>query len=86
MANGPIMNRECTDIICCLVFLAFLVGMVAVSGYGMVYGDPRLFLTMWDADGRPCGMKNETADPPYDYSEYPFLYFPIIDVEAAKKM
>jgi choline transporter-like protein 2/4/5 len=40
MSNGPVTNRECTDLICCLVFLAFLVGMVGVSGYGLVYGDP----------------------------------------------
>ena len=80
MDNGPLSDdkRECTDIICCLVFLAFLVGMVGVSGYGLVYGDPRLFLTMWDADGNGCGF-NATKD-------YPYLYYPIIDIESLKKM
>lgn len=80
MDNGPLSDdkRECTDIICCLVFLAFLVGMVGVSGYGLVYGDPKLFLTLWDADKRACGY-NTTAD-------YPYLYYPIIDIESLKKM
>lgn len=73
MKNGPVDNRSCTDVICCLVFLAFLVGMVGVSGYGVVYGDPMLFLTMWDADARGCGY-DEVAE------EYPYLYFPIIDI------
>lgn len=73
MSNGPVNNRECTDLICCLVFLAFLVGMVGVSGYGIVYGDPQRFLIMWDADGRGCG--NDTAA-----IDYPYLYFPMINL------
>lgn len=73
MSNGPVENRECTDLICCLIFLAFLVGMVGVSGYGLVYGDPNRFLIMWDADGRGCG--NDTAA-----IDYPYLYFPMINL------
>ena len=73
MSNGPVENRECTDLICCLVFLAFLVGMVGVSGYGLVYGDPNRFLIMWDSDGRGCG--NDTAA-----IDYPYLYFPMINL------
>ena len=67
------MDRECTDLICCLVFLAFLVGMVAVSGFGIVYGDPQRFLIMWDADERGCGNHTEAID-------YPYLYFPMINL------
>ena len=78
MDNGPVLNRECTDLICCLVFLAFLVGMVGVSGYGFVYGDPQKFLIMWDADGRGCGNSTEAAD-------YPYLYFPMISLDELKK-
>ena len=79
MDNGPMSDdqRECTDLICCLVFLAFLVGMVGVSGYGIVYGNPALFLTMWDADGNGCGF-NATKD-------YPYLYYPMIDVESLQR-
>ena len=51
--------------------------MVAVAGYGFIEGNPKLLLTTYDADGNGCGM-NETT------KEYPYLYFPIIDLEAAK--
>ena len=52
--------------------------MVGTSGYGFMYGDPYLLLTTWDANGNGCGFSNKTED-------YPFLYFPTIDFEAAKK-
>lgn len=82
MSNGPTEDRSCTDIICCLIFLAFLVGMVGVSGYGLTYGNPNLFLTMWDADGNCCG---DGCGKSAGFEDYPFLYYPIIDVEELKK-
>jgi len=74
MANGPVQDRSCTDILCCLVFLAFLTGMVGCAGYGYLYGDPNLLLTTWDADGNGCGYNETTKD-------YPYLYYPMIDPE-----
>lgn len=79
MDAGPVLHRRCQDLICCLVFLAFLVGMVGVSGYGFVYGDPQLFLTMWDADGKGCGY--DAVNEGYNY-----LYWPIIDIQEAQKV
>ena len=76
--NGPVEDRGCTDILCCLIFVAFIVGMVGTSGYGFMYGDPSLLLTTWDADGNGCGYSSKTLD-------YPYLYFPTIDVAAAQK-
>jgi hypothetical protein len=40
LANGPVMKRSCTDCICCLVFIAFLAGMVATAAYGYSKGNP----------------------------------------------
>lgn len=77
MANGPVPDRGCTDILCCLIFVAFLVGMVGSSGYGYLYGDPNLLLTSWDGLGRGCGYNDSVID-------YPYLYFPTIDLDAAK--
>jgi hypothetical protein len=46
------MNRSCTDCICCLIFVAFIAGMVGTAAYGFAKGDPKLLLTGWDADGK----------------------------------
>jgi choline transporter-like protein 2/4/5 len=51
LKNGPVMNRSCTDFICCLLFLAFLCGMGGTGAYGYLNGDPMLLLTTWDFDG-----------------------------------
>ena len=76
LKNGPIMNRGCTDVLCCLFFLAFMGGMGAVHFYGVQNGDPYLLLTTWDYDGNGCGY-NETT------KSYPFLYYPAIDINIA---
>jgi len=51
LSAGPVMDRSCTDILCCLVFIVFIVGMVGCAGYGYKYGEPELLLTPWDYDG-----------------------------------
>ena len=52
MQNGPVMNRSCTDCICCLIFIAFVTGMAATGAYGFARGNPKLLLTTYDADGK----------------------------------
>jgi choline transporter-like protein 2/4/5 len=52
MQNGPVMNRSCTDCICCLIFIAFVTGMAATGAYGFAKGNPKLLLTTYDADGK----------------------------------
>ena len=78
LQNGPISDRSCTDILCCLVFVAFLTGMVFVGGYGFLNGNPRLLLTTWDYDGNPCGMPSKDNNT----LNYPYLYFPSVDYNA----
>jgi hypothetical protein len=50
LSNGPVMNRSCTDPICCLIFVAFITGMAATAAYGFNKGNPKLLVTGWDAD------------------------------------
>ena len=69
-------NRRCTDILCCIIFLAFLVGMLTAAIYGYVNGDPYKLVAPIDADGAICGF-----DP--GFAEYPKLY--IADITAAAK-
>ena len=66
--NGPISSRNCTDIICCLVFVVAIVGFVACAAYGVSAGDPRKLLIGWDSDGNGCGYSEATKD-------YPVLYW-----------
>ena len=67
--NGPLSdeNRKCRDILCCLLFIIFLIACVVVAVLGFRNGDPSLILYPYDEDGNECG-RNETKD-------YKYLYF-----------
>jgi len=69
LEHGPIMNRHCTDILCCMAFIVFIAGFVAASGYGFINGRPELLTIGWDSDGYGCGWNETTIN-------YPYLYWP----------
>lgn len=54
--KGPIKKRSCTDVICCLLFFIFILGLLAVGLYAYVWGDPKLLLYPQDSDGNLCGL------------------------------
>lgn len=57
--KGPIKNRSCTDIICCLLFLIFIVGLFVVAFFAFKYGDPKLLLYPVNSEGELCGYGNQ---------------------------
>ncbi|CAH1271865.1 SLC44A4 [Branchiostoma lanceolatum] len=61
--KGPIENRSCTDIICCLLFIIFIAGFVAVGILAWVHGDPKLLLYPTDSQGNLCGNGNYATKP-----------------------
>jgi len=68
LANGPLENRSCRDVLCCLLFIAFMGGMIAVAAYGISAGNPTLLARGYDATGKMCGVSA-------GYEDYPYLYF-----------
>ena len=54
--RGPIKNRGCTDIICCVLFLIFILGYIIVGLVAWVYGDPRQVLYPRNSTGAYCGV------------------------------
>lgn len=74
------MDRSCTDILCCFVFLVFLVGMVILSVVGFQQGDPLKILTPFDSNGNRCGFNNETKG--VDLTDYPYKYFSLTSGKA----
>ncbi|XP_004695200.1 PREDICTED: choline transporter-like protein 4 [Condylura cristata] len=68
--RGPIKDRSCTDVICCVLFLLFIVGYIVVGILAWVYGDPRQVLYPRNSTGAYCGI-GANSDKPY------LLYFNI---------
>lgn len=56
------MNRNCTDVICCLLFVIFMGGFVVGSAYGWMNGDPMKLTIGWDSDRNGCGLTEGYED------------------------
>uniref|UniRef100_A0A672S9L2 Choline transporter-like protein n=1 Tax=Sinocyclocheilus grahami TaxID=75366 RepID=A0A672S9L2_SINGR len=54
--KGPIYNRGCTDILCCILFILALMGYFAVGILAWSQGDPRKVLYPTDSKGQFCGQ------------------------------
>ncbi|XP_040844313.1 choline transporter-like protein 4 [Ochotona curzoniae] len=70
--RGPIKNRSCTDVICCVLFLVFILGYIVVGIVAWVYGDPRQVLYPRNSTGAYCGI-GANKEKPY------LLYFNIFN-------
>ncbi|XP_044124467.1 choline transporter-like protein 4 [Bufo gargarizans] len=69
--KGPIKNRSCTDIICCILFLVFILGYIVVGILAWLYGDPRQVIYPRNSTGMYCGV-GENKNKPY------VLYFDLL--------
>jgi hypothetical protein len=70
LENGPLAKRSCTDPLCCLLFVAFVCGMIGVGAYGISKGNPTIIGRGYDSDGKICGIDD-------GYTDYKFLYWPV---------
>jgi len=87
MKNGPLENRSCTDILCCLIFIVFLVAMGACVAYGYSNGDPLKLGYAYDAEGNGCGS-SATSNSTYgslSYADYKYMYFPAPTATTARR-
>ncbi|XP_026145403.1 choline transporter-like protein 4 isoform X2 [Carassius auratus] len=74
--TGPIHNRSCTDIICCVLFMLVIGGYMVVGVLAWLYGDPRHVLYPRNSTGMFCGM-GQNKDRPS------ILYFDILKCATA---
>ncbi|XP_040917563.1 choline transporter-like protein 2 isoform X2 [Toxotes jaculatrix] len=54
--KGPIQNRGCTDIVCCILFVLAILGYIAVGILAWSQGDPRKAIYPTDSRGQFCGQ------------------------------
>lgn len=63
--HGMIQNRKCRDMLCCLMFAAFWVGMIVIGAIGLKYGQPERLTHGTDYLGRLCGVDDGVKNVPY---------------------
>uniref|UniRef100_A0A8C5CK46 Choline transporter-like protein n=1 Tax=Gadus morhua TaxID=8049 RepID=A0A8C5CK46_GADMO len=61
--HGPIHNRSCTDIICCVLFMLVILGYMVVGIIAWLYGDPRHVLYPRNSTGSFCGIDHNKGKP-----------------------
>ncbi|XP_072033070.1 choline transporter-like protein 4 [Amphiura filiformis] len=71
--KGPIRNRSCTDVPCCILFATFLTGVVLIACFAFTRGNPHTIIYPSDYKGNICNMSQEVKDKPYS------LYFDYLD-------
>jgi len=75
LANGPCEKRGCTDVLCCILFIAHLVLYVLVSFAGAADGNPLKLIAPRDSYGMYCGIESQWAGYPdvisTDLSSFP---------------
>lgn len=54
--KGPILNRSCTDILCCIIFMLALLGYIAVGVLAWSQGDPKKAIYPTNSHGKLCGL------------------------------
>lgn len=59
-------NRECRDVICCIIFIANIIAMIALGIYGWAGGDLNK-IYRGTSGTEICGEGNSVA--------FPYLYF-----------
>ncbi|XP_059622828.1 choline transporter-like 2 isoform X4 [Phlebotomus argentipes] len=63
--KGPLKNRSCTDVICLLLFVFFLVGWGVVAYYAYRNGDLDRLLVPTDSQNNRCGVDSNVLNKPY---------------------
>ena len=66
-------KHGCTDIICTIIFLIFLIGLVVISVYAYMYGKPDELILPKDSKGNICGKTKN-----YENKKY-LLFFDITE-------
>ncbi|XP_065275168.1 choline transporter-like protein 2 isoform X2 [Emys orbicularis] len=67
--KGPIHDRSCTDIICCILLVVAIVGYVIVGIVAWTHGDPRKVIYPTDSRGQFCGQLGTPNE------NKPFLFY-----------
>ena len=49
--SGPIKDRSCTDVVCLLLFIVFIVGWGIISTYAFINGNPAQLIYPSDSRG-----------------------------------
>lgn len=80
---GDIRKSGCHDIFGVILWFLLFIGFIVILGFGANKGRIWVFYKSWDTQGLYCGFDNRklvdevnnASFVPYDYTNYPYLFF-----------
>lgn len=84
LGNGVVKERGCKDILCLMVFAAFIAAMVFCTIYGNKHGQLAKLMAPLDGDDRFCGFETITDAGKVDLKAYPKLYITDLKLSTPK--
>jgi hypothetical protein len=73
-----VTERTTTDCLCLILFMSFILAMIAVSVFAVNQGDVSRILTPYDSDGNECGQPKQNASIGLiarDFTDFKYKYF-----------
>lgn len=67
LANGPRVDRKCTNVLCYIIFVVFNLSCLSFAIYGYINGDVGKLLAPVDSSGNICGYTSGFENYPYGY-------------------
>lgn len=65
--QGPIEQRSCTDLFCCVIFTISCIAFLAISGYGIATGKTQEVLGIYSYDGILCSNEATNKRNSFQY-------------------
>ncbi|XP_025834918.1 CTL-like protein 2, partial [Agrilus planipennis] len=63
--KGPLERRSCTDVLCLLLFIVFLVCWALIGFLALTKGNISVLINPKDSNGNICGVDSDVIDRPY---------------------
>lgn len=71
---GPTDDRRCTDLLCCILYLAFWAGLIVIAVVAFTRGNPDYIIYPFDSTGSQCGISP-------GYQNFKYVYFNQFDTK-----
>ena len=71
-----VLERSCSDPLCCLIFLAAIIAMIGCGAMGIQQGNPAKLITPYDDRGNMCGNSTKQRDGvDGSFTDYKYKFF-----------
>ena len=72
---GPVEDRTCTDILCCIIFSLAIIGLIITAAISFATNNIGMLTSPFDSSDHACGQSYNYSGTVIDLKSKPYLYF-----------